>query len=326
MKSVVTSFTSRRLLYKGLFVVLLMVCLLSVFEREKAEVKNLKQPSGDIQSYIIRGPDAPSAIKAVMAAGAEPLRPLTIINGVGARLTAAQLAVMEKMPGIDVFADRPLTSASTGGQYSQKAGNSCVRSRVQDRFEEVSFDNQDLSGSALGWVTSWKEEHDDDMPGSGFVKIQEGSLHIFGGRGQRHKFERDLYIEEKFAYLSFKLISNNAMPAGTRLSVKADGALLEEIILGPDMNRVFSYSLAHKANNNNHTLKFDLLDELPTGVELQVDDIKLNQGTENPGAYAANLINARQVHDVGIDGQGVTIAFVDTGVWAGSSAYAYWLA
>ncbi len=66
-------------------------------------------------SFIVQGRDVATAAEAVRAAGGEVTHELRIIDAVGARLTPAQIAVLEQHEAVTrIYQDREVGIRSTG--------------------------------------------------------------------------------------------------------------------------------------------------------------------------------------------------------------------
>ena len=118
-------------------------------------------------SYIVQAADLETAVTAVQQVGGELTHELGIINAVGANLTAAQFAVLEK--------NSDITNLQENRQL-QMVG--FITETVRDQFSSNSFGG---NNGSVNWVGDW-QEYDPEWWGtgtsSGAVRVTSGELRL----------------------------------------------------------------------------------------------------------------------------------------------------
>jgi serine protease AprX len=228
-------------------------------------------------------------------------RQLAMVESFAAELTGRQIERLARHPKVRwITFDAPLVSTAAGDPT------------VRDEFSAVSYSNDNGTQS---WAGSWAESGDDGMPGSGWVKIANGSLQLRNGN---RSLTRQVNLAGAVsATLSFQYLRSSFDDAGDYVAVEAsadDGSTWTELarFAGPGTDiawQTASVSLAsHRAANTQ--IRFVASGGLGWWDALYVDNVQI----EYTGASQFTAaVRADQVW-ANLQGQGVTVAVVDSGI------------
>nr|MDJ0656613.1 S8 family serine peptidase [Xanthomonadales bacterium] len=289
-------------------------------------------------SYIVKGNDLDVLATHIDRIGGTVTAELGIIDSLGVILTDEQRQLLAQSPAVDsIFADRP---TRLQGATADKAG-ACTESVMADHFDQNSFYN---NHGNVNWSEHWREKGESNGTGWGRVRVSNGKLRFVGSLYSSTAVERRLDVEAgRYAYLTFDVSTNSSVASSDELEVYVATRRYEDddddsdseddddyitvkhhlgyVELGPDTRVSRSFNLEAFEAERYVAVGFKPTNSSGSSqYEVSLDNVKVSQTSENPGAYASEASEADLLHAAGIDGSGVTIAFVDSGIDTQSSA------
>ena len=250
------------------------------------------QKDESTRSYIVQANDLDQARSLVASVGAEVTHELGIVNAVGVQLSVMQVDNLRKMSGVRrVYEDQ-------GVAVDVVAPASCALNAEA----ELSFDDEEVywtitnTGSSDVHLSTlmllWPAKNDE------LEKIDFGDTTIFEGE------------------IEGVSVSLNVHPY-----YRTDARL--RIAAGSNKTLIFSFDDL-KESQDSYEINVGTFEDCsvdfprPPGVQWSGDS-----DVEAKRTYVASLVGADALHWQGVTGDGVGVAVVDTGIWAGAAPTNY---
>jgi subtilisin family serine protease len=261
------------------------------------------------QPYIVQGADYQAVQTAVAQTGAEITHELALIDGVGARLTAQQAAML---------AENSAVTALHADNTVQVAGGEKLFF-ITDDFNDVAYDNDD---GTVSWNSDWEEFNDWDGPFDGDVRIMDvaGEMALTVDNTNNWVQRAADLSEANYARLHFSYLRHSIeLPEEyVVLEISSDGGdNWHELdrFAGPADDQAYqdiSYDILDYASADT-VIRFRTSSVFSNYDDLYIDWLEIETSTRKDSAFP-RLVNADQLHEIGIDGEGVGVAIIDTGV------------
>jgi hypothetical protein len=261
------------------------------------------------QPYIVQGADYQAVRAAVAQTGAEITHELALIDGVGTLLTPQQAALLAENEAImALHADNAVQVAAKELLFT-----------FRDEFDDVAYDNDDGN---ISWASDWVEFNDWDGPYDGDVRIMdvagEMALTIDNTNNwieraadlsdadyaklnlsyYRHSIERP----EEFVILEISSDGGDNWHELDRFAGPADD----------DAYQNASYDILEHASAET-VIRFRTSSVFSNYDDLFIDWLEIEASPRKDSVFP-RLIGADHLHDLGIMGEGVGVAIIDTGV------------
>lgn len=268
-----------------------------------------EQPD-ELVAVIVQKADSSAQAEArTVELGGAVTRDLHIINSFAAEMPAAA--------AVDLSYDANVAWISLDGPMR---GASATTETMRDEFNAPFYDNND--GSA-GWAGNWSEINDDNRADRGRVRINHGEL-LLADNDRGIQRAADL-SGAATAVLSFdyRRQSFDNFSDYVRLDVSADsGATWTE--LGRFSGKANEWSMTAVSYgltpyvSGNTVIRFMSSAKLGRRDSFYVDNVQIeytiNSAAPNEVNYYLDTVNIRPVWAMGYEGQGVTVAVVDSGI------------
>jgi serine protease AprX len=242
--------------------------------------------------------------------GGRIVQDLPFIQAVAAELPAKTVLDLAAMPNVNwVGLDRALMSSQVD------------TTTVRDTFDQESYGNN--NGSA-NWATNWTESNDDGNPSNGNIEITQNQLML---RDDNRSIKRSANLADAgTAVLSFDYrrysFDNSSDYVAVQISTNA-GASWTELgrFAGPASDRnlqTVSYDIAGYIPNN-IIIRFATSGSLSRYDRFYIDNVQIKAtvaaatNTPTPNHYL-NTTNVQPVWDMGLQGQGIAVAVIDSGI------------
>jgi subtilisin family serine protease len=294
-----------------------------------------KKTALDTKSAIVQAETAARAAELVRAVGGTVTHELGIIDAVAAGLTSAQLeAIRQSDAGARIYDNGQAELAAKGGKNG--GGETTTTPTIEtvgDDFNIISYVN---GNGTQPWLGAWEERNDDGTAGGGNVRIQNMELYLDnkdGGSLESISRAADLSLATTATLnLNFSSFGEGGLDI-VAVEASDDGGTnfvpLEsiEIVGTPGGSR--QYLLEQSiALTGNVVVRFRIVQGLAATTQyVAFDDVTIEYTTGDSGStdeptsngiseshYPA-AVGADLLHAEGIDGSGVTVGFIDTGMW-----------
>ncbi len=305
-------------------VILVLLAAFAVFSLTLAPAAGTAQPANVQSSLAALAAGQPDELVAVIVQkadgsaqaearavelGGAVTRDLHIINSFTAEMPAAAAVALSYDASVRwVSLDGPVSSASV------------TTETVRDEFNIPSYDNND--GTAV-WASAWIETGENNGPGFGALRIYNDQLEI---RDDRRAVERAVDLSGTVtAVLSFdyRRQSFDNFNDYVSIEISADGGetWTELGRFSGKANEwrmtAVSYDLPPYAGGNT-VIRFMSSAKLGRRDSFYVDNVQIeytiNSAVPNEVNYYLDTVNIRPVWAMGYEGQGVTVAVVDSGI------------
>ena len=256
------------------------------------------------------------ARNAVRAYGGVILKDLDVIGGVGALMPEDALAALEADGRVrNVFHNELVEISTVGGANS-----------VRDEFDYSTYAN---NNGTVAWAGPWVEMGENDGPYSGKIMVQpfydcasghclsyyafDGSIH---NRGAWREVDLSSALSATLTFDYRRWIVENEGGTVT-VQVSKDGGLhwtnLHVFYLNQSDDFVVSQSIPLDDFLSPQTrIRFIGSGELD-GL-IAIDNVEISF-ISSPNTDFPSLVGADLLHELGIDGSGITVAVLDTGFW-----------
>lgn len=245
--------------------------------------------------------------KALEHLGGKKIRDLPLINGFAMELPGKAVQALARSPGVRWIAlDAPLISTSI------------LPGHVRDEFSALSYYGEDGTET---WNNSWQEIDESNGPLSGYVQVVSSSSCVSNSclRLSKYGAYREVNLKgTKSATLSFSYRSyqDRYTNSFVNLQVSTDG--------GTAWTTLATYPL-YSSKWEPITQSFDLTPYRGPNTQIRfqassylygyffVDDVQVE--FTRPGSEILKNTGAeRLMNELGLDGQGITVAVVDSGI------------
>ncbi len=250
--------------------------------------------------------DSPEA--AVEKAGGKIRKQLAIIESFSAELTGKEIEKLARNPKVRwISLDAPVVSTQTGG------------ATVRDQFNTASYSNNDGS---LTWSTNWIEVGDSGGPTSGKITVEVDNCPDTSSRciefdadsGLNDSIRRGVDLTSAAsATLTFDYRLNDS-GASYLLEVSTDsGSTWTALKTYSTPARVVGETIGLAAYDGTSLLIRFRLTDTDSDAHLYLDNVQVNF-TRLDNAYVPALGANRLWHGLKLNGQGVNVAVVDSGI------------
>ena len=291
---------------------------------------------------IIQGRDLGLVRAATQGRGGEVTHNLGIIKAVAARVPEPALKALARHPHVErIYPNLDLELSGVGAPT------------VSDEFKAISYG---LNEGTENWASDWNELGESDGPGGGQVRVEASSyceadncLRIgahgssIDGRGLAREADLEGAIaatlsfvyrrslrESEYASLSTSVALADTVSVPVAGPVEESGGASVSVQISGDGGAKWatlaSYSLSG-SDLEPFKQSFDITGYISgntrirfmgSGSEakgyLHVDDVQIAYGFSD--TFFSAHVDADALHDLGIDGSGVTVAVIDSGFWA----------
>jgi serine protease AprX len=275
-----------------------------------------EQPDIQVRVIAQMAGDSGDAEALVSRLGGTMIRDLGIINAFAAYMEASAARKMAGSPDIRwISLDVPALSASAVADFT-----------VRDEFSAYSYGGNDGSRN---WSSAWREVGEWSDPDDGYIRIKSDSacasgrcLRLENRRGDRGIYRKVDLSGASSATLTFDY-GHNFYGGRVEVQVSSDG--------GDDWTTLESYAMYQEQYGKNAS--FDLMPFAAADTRIRfmtldsgwgrfwVDNVQIgySEGSDTScSACQPNLFldtaNVRPVWDMGLQGQGITVAVIDSGV------------
>ena len=270
------------------------------------------------RAVIVQGRDLASVAALVRAVGGSVTHELGVINAVGARLDPTQARrIRERDPQVRFYADRQFEVAATTTTTSRT---------VRDEFTNVSYAN---NNGTQRWSSDWIETGDDGLPyasdGASIVSDSGSNRLRIARTGIALSRQVGLLPTTTSAVLSFSY-RRVGLESGDFLSVQvsANGQSFTELgrLAGPANDGGYSNasyditSFKSATTTIRFVSSFTLESSAYLADAVYLDDVQLTFVVPNSAISYPALSGLSTLHAQGIRGKNVTVAVLDSGVWA----------
>jgi serine protease AprX len=254
----------------------------------------------------------------VVDLGGRVISDLSLINAFSAEMTAKAALELAQAKSVRwVSLDAPVRAATEGDSY------------VRDEFNEVSYSNEDGSE---GWTNSWIETGDwKSAPNRGNIRINSGYLSL---KGQNSAISRMVNLADTMRVtLSFEYKRSGLdNPSDyVDIEISADGgSTWTELarFMGPGSDKSWqsaSFDVLSFASTDT-TIRFTTSPSLGMMDILYIDNVQIEYAkaeplplpppttTGLPQNYYLDTLNVRNAWDMGLSGEGIAIAIIDSGI------------
>ncbi|MCK5190617.1 MAG: S8 family peptidase, partial [Methylococcales bacterium] len=281
----------------------------------------LAQTSEEAKAVIVQGSNIVAVKKAVDSVGGEITHELAIINAVGTKLTLAQIQALRAIKGIRKVYDDSSVKTSQFRAHNRgnrtklrRTHNNGVRANFSMPHEDSSAITSDFEGCSVkgeskirfekGNRVSWK------ITNTGTQDIHIDSIMALwptaNGSLLKVKIGRDKIFHSIVPGPTAILENTDWIAGDNKLTIKA----------GDREKFYLNFDKLNKVQENYNIRVFfreDCVIEFPPAPE------ELFAGDSDRKArrsFISTLTSADALHDEGIDGEGITVAVIDTGIWA----------
>ena len=304
--------------------VILAAVFLALMPFERTTLSSTDAPGA---SYIVQAASLEQAVGAVQDVGGEITHELGIINAVGAYLTDGQREVLGALPQVRTYRDRE-------AQVAKKPG-SPTGGDLADFFDTASYSNND---GTYSWSGSWIETYDNGSATSGSVRIEGSRLRIDNSDGgSLESIQRTLDLSTatsaalSFDYGGFAEGGLDILAIEVSSAEISSFELLEALELtGGALSGSRTFQLDHTAVlTADMSIRFRVVaGPGGSGQFVAIDNVRVvvTEDTSTSNASGdeefefGKVVRSDSLHTEGIDGSGVTMAVIDTGLWWGRSA------
>ncbi|MCA9923164.1 MAG: S8 family peptidase, partial [Anaerolineales bacterium] len=257
------------------------------------------------------------AKNAIRDYGGELIKDLNIIGGVGALMPESALVDLEADGRIkNVFNNEIVEISSVGGVES-----------VRDEFDYSTFSN---NNGTVAWAGPWVEVGESDGPLYGKVQVLpyydcasghclsyyafDESVHELGA-WREVDLSAALSATLTFDYRRW-IVDNEGGTVAVQVSTDRDShwTNLHVYPLNFSDDDVVTESIPLDAYLSPHTRIRFIGSGLLNGL-MAIDNVEISFNSI-PNTDFPSLVGADKLHDLGIDGSGITVAVLDTGYWS----------
>jgi serine protease AprX len=246
--------------------------------------------------------DDESPEAAVERGGGQIKKQLDMIVSFSAEMTGKQITRLARHPLVRwISVDAPMISTSASDP------------RVRDDFNTTAYTN---NNGTQTWASHWVESGDDNAAGTGNVRIASGSLQLkYGNRAIKRQVNLANAVYAGLT-LQYKRGSFDDANDYVAVQVSTDGGLFwTEVgrLSGPANDSAWQTATFYIQKYSSTSTQVRLVTSLLLGSA----DILYVDGLQIEYAYASRYtssIRADQVWPYGLNGQGVGVAVVDSGI------------
>ena len=311
--------------FKTITIIVTIALLVLVYAPEWKDTRNIAQ--APVSSYIVQAGSLDQAIAAATDVKAEITHKLGIINAVGAQLTDGQRETLDALPQVRTYRDRE-------AQVAKKPG-SPTGGDLADLFDTASYSNND---GTYSWSGPWIETYDNGSATSGSVRIEGSRLRIDNSDGgSLESIHRTLDLSTatsatlSFDYGGLAEGGLDILAIEISNSETSGFQLLEALeLVGGTLNGSRSFQLDHTASlTADMSIRFRVVQGLAgSGQFVAIDNVRVvvtedtstSSASGNEEFEFGKVVRSDSLHTEGVDGSGVTMAVIDTGLWWGRSA------
>jgi len=265
-----------------------------------------EQPNEKVRVIVQRyhGQDLPE--QAINRAGGHKAKELPLINGLVLELPAKAVEALARNPAVRwISLDAPLFPSATGA------------SSARDEFSQVSYSG---NNGTVPWSYNWQEIGENDGPAYGYVRVVTSSFCLSGSclRFNKNGATRQINLKgAKSATLSFNYHRRVSYTTYASISLQVStngGASWSTVKTYPmyndwgwltesvDLTPYLSSNTQIRLQASSYFDGYFYLDNIEVAYDYPVSEFIKEIGAD------------RLRNEVGLDGQGVTVAVIDSGI------------